>query len=569
MTAEPTADRRGVPSHWKMAGLVTGSLAVGYALVQERERVAGAVANVQDTLTNDGLTLMQKLSEMADAFLAKVHETFVAAAPPTNLEAAVRHGLTGQSDDAVTTPVPRERPGAPRTRLRENDTNTDDENADDPAYQPEASHRRRRTRHSGPEQNVTPSQHCSSRAAGAAARSGWQASLQAQEAGEDDPMTVEQQSNEAAAATQPTAVATTDDVIYDHAAWHYDRFVRAMQAGPAERLDCDDAITAWLEHAENAEIAAMLRDAPLAESTAQVAAEVESQLEQRESPVQVQAVVQAATAALTSAQPSHKRKQRAAAVRATAALDADPDYEEPNKHPIKAAKPSAPPAKELSLAAALADTGLSPIPIPPDLDDTLEGVLGRSIAYKWEPPWGWAAGRLAPPEEEESNCTVLYKDHCSEQQTLGAAAYGGEAYGAWVLLDGTLAPPIDAFEKGKYLVAGVWKRAKELHFHLPDELKVVREAASAAKAAASQVAAEEEMYTGGFTVGARVYARGLAPDGERTWFVCKLLSTRARYPPLQVEFLATLDGETSALQLPLPRKAFVPAVDVSVDEPRD
>ena len=210
MTAEPTADRRGVASHWKMAGLVAGGLAVGYALVQERERVAGAVANVQDTLTNDGLTLMQKLSEMADAFLAKVHETFVAAAPPTNLEAAVRHGLTGQSDDAVTTPVPRERPRAPRTRLRENDTNTDDENADDPAYQPEASHRRRRTRHSGPEQSVTPSQHCSSRAAGAAARSGWQASLRTQEAGKDDPMTVEQQTNEAAAAMQPTAVPSCD-----------------------------------------------------------------------------------------------------------------------------------------------------------------------------------------------------------------------------------------------------------------------------------------------------------------------------------------------------------------------
>ena len=208
MTAEPTADRRGVASHWKMAGLVAGGLAVGYALVQERERVAGAVANVQDTLTNNGLTLMQKLSEMADAFLAKVHETFVAAAPPTNLEAAVRHGITGQSDDAVTTHVPPERPRALRTRLRENDTNTDDENADDPAYQPEASHRRRRTRHSQPEQNVTPSQHCSSRAAGVAAHIGWQASLRAQEAGEDDPMTVEQQSNEAAAATQPTAVTT-------------------------------------------------------------------------------------------------------------------------------------------------------------------------------------------------------------------------------------------------------------------------------------------------------------------------------------------------------------------------
>ena len=84
-----------------------------------------------------------------------------------------------------------------------------------------------------------------------------------------------------------------------------------------------------------------------------------------------------------------------------------------------------------------------------------------------------------------------------------------------------------------------------------------------------RAAAEEEMDTGNFTVGARVYARTLAPDGERAWFVCKLLSTRARYPPLQVEFLATLDGETSVLQLPLPRKAFVPAADVSLDEPRD
>ena len=159
MATESTVDRRGLAGHWKMSGLVAGGLAVGYALVQERERVAGAVANVQDTLTNNGLTLMQKLSEMADTFLAKVHETFVAAAPPTNLEAAVRHGLTGQSDDAVTTPVPRERPRAPRTRLRENDTNTDDENADDPAYQPEASHRRRRTRHSGPPSYATSCMH--------------------------------------------------------------------------------------------------------------------------------------------------------------------------------------------------------------------------------------------------------------------------------------------------------------------------------------------------------------------------------------------------------------------------
>ena len=183
MTAEPTVDRRGVASHWKTAGLLAGGLAVGYALVQERERVAGAVTNLQDTLTNDGLTLMHKLSEMADAFLAKVHETFVAAAPPKNLEAAVRHGLIGQSEDAV---IPQERPRASRTRLRENDINTDDATTDDPAYQPEASHRRRRSRHAGPERNVAPPGHCSSRAAGVAARTGWQASLQVQEAAEDD-----------------------------------------------------------------------------------------------------------------------------------------------------------------------------------------------------------------------------------------------------------------------------------------------------------------------------------------------------------------------------------------------
>ena len=225
MTAEPTADRRGVASHWKMAGLVAGGLAVGYALVQERERVAGAVANVQDTLTNNGLTLMQKLSEMADAFLAKVHETFVAAAPPTNLEAAVRHGLTGQSDDAVTTPVPRERPRAPRTRLRENDTNTDDENADDSAYQPEASHRRRRTRHSGPEQSVTPSQYCSSRAAGAAARSGWQASLRAQEAGEDD-------------ATRPAATVAVGDAQAQVA---FDKLASAQTTTIAQRAQTEPA----------------------------------------------------------------------------------------------------------------------------------------------------------------------------------------------------------------------------------------------------------------------------------------------------------------------------------------
>ena len=73
MTDESTADRRSSAIHLKRAGLFAGGIAVVYALVQERERVAGAVANVQDSLTINGLTLMQKLSEISDAFLAKVH----------------------------------------------------------------------------------------------------------------------------------------------------------------------------------------------------------------------------------------------------------------------------------------------------------------------------------------------------------------------------------------------------------------------------------------------------------------------------------------------------------------
>ena len=203
MTDEPTADRRGVASHLKMAGLLAGGLAVGYALVQERERVGGAVANVQNTLTNNGLTMMQTISEMTNTFLARVHETFVAAAPPSNLDVVVRNGLTCQSAP----PVSQECLKAPRTRQREVEPNSGDENTDNSADQPEASHPKRRTRHTSREHNAIPSQHCSSRVVGTAAQSGWQASRQAQEASEDSLVVVRNHSDEAVATTQPTTVA--------------------------------------------------------------------------------------------------------------------------------------------------------------------------------------------------------------------------------------------------------------------------------------------------------------------------------------------------------------------------
>ena len=569
MTAEPTVDRRGVASHWKTAGLLAGGLAVGYALVQERERVAGAVTNLQDTLTNDGLTLMHKLSEMADAFLAKVHETFVAAAPPTNLEAAVRHGLIGHPEEGA-----HHKPAAP---------NHSDLRFTMPWAEPiarlcEDLKVKKAAVYHHPARHNEPATARDAEDAEASIQEGSPAESTIQAPTAEEEPQPEQQEAPVVQAQAVVQAATAEVEPQPEQPEAPAVLAQAMVRGATEVVphheqpEAPVALAQAVVQAATAEVEPQPEqpEAPVVLAHAVVrgaTAEVEPHHEQPEAPVPL-LLAQVVPAAPASAQPSLKRKQRTAAARAMVALDADPDYEEESgEHPVKAARTCAPPAEELSLAAALAGTGLSPIPVPPDLDDTLDGVLGRSIAYKWEWPWGWAAGRLAPPKEDESNCTVLYKDHCSEQQTLGTAAYGGEAYGAWVLLDGTLAPPIEAYEKGKYLVAGARKRAIELHFPRPDAMKAARDAAPVAEAAASQMAAEEELDTGDFTIGARVYARGLAPDGERAWFVCKLLSTRPRYPPLQVEFLATREGETSVLQLPLPRKAFVSAVDVSLVEP--
>lgn len=78
-----------------LAGLVAGGFAVGYALFQHQAHVAAAVKHVKSALTSNGLTMMQTCAETADSMLSNLHQTFVAAAPPASIEAAVRHGLTG------------------------------------------------------------------------------------------------------------------------------------------------------------------------------------------------------------------------------------------------------------------------------------------------------------------------------------------------------------------------------------------------------------------------------------------------------------------------------------------
>ena len=54
---------------------------------------------------------------------------------------------------------------------------------------------------------------------------------------------------------------------------------------------------------------------------------------------------------------------------------------------------------------------------------------------------------------------------------------------------------------------------------------------------------------------------------EKQWFQAKLLSTRSRCPQVRVEYVATVDGDISALRLPEPRKAFVDAECVQREPP--
>ena len=164
---------------------------------------------------------------------------------------------------------------------------------------------------------------------------------------------------------------------------------------------------------------------------------------------------------------------------------------------------------------------------------------------------------------------MMYKEW-SEQQTLSVDTYGDGDYGSWLLLDGTLAPPIQGYESGKYLVGEEWKRAVQLPFHTSEEMKSARDAAAEAKRAETEAAVEKELDVGDFSVGRRCFARGQGGDGEQAWFVAEVVSHRERFPPIQVKFLATHpDGDTSALALPVPRLVFAPATHLRIDEPAE
>ena len=81
-----------------------------------------------------------------------------------------------------------------------------------------------------------------------------------------------------------------------------------------------------------------------------------------------------------------------------------------------------------------------------------------------------------------------------------------------------------------------------------------------------EVAARQDARARGeLRVGDECFA--LAKVVEWEWYRVRLMSVRARDPPLQVEYLATLEGDASRLALPEPRVNHVPIEHVRILQP--
>ena len=145
------------------------------------------------------------------------------------------------------------------------------------------------------------------------------------------------------------------------------------------------------------------------------------------------------------------------------------------------------------------------------------------------------AARIGDTSAMGCNYSALYMDKWREDHTLFVSDYGTGGVGNWVLLEGT-PPLIMDFKAGKYMVkidgADVWFRAENLIEYSGESLAAARQVKKAAAVEASQQAVEAELDTGGHVINARVFAKGLAPDGEVAWFIAQVIGHRPlKYPP--------------------------------------
>ena len=100
----------------------------------------------------------------------------------------------------------------------------------------------------------------------------------------------------------------------------------------------------------------------------------------------------------------------------------------------------------------------------------------------------YAVGRCAAPiDPDTSNFSVQYTEW-NEDQVLTMDAYSPDGgYGAWIQFEHVDLPPIEAYERGQYLVSGVWRRATGMTFYTKDELCKARSLWKQTAVEASQV----------------------------------------------------------------------------------
>ena len=104
-----------------------------------------------------------------------------------------------------------------------------------------------------------------------------------------------------------------------------------------------------------------------------------------------------------------------------------------------------------------------------------------------------------------------------------------------------------------------------MQLHDVDRVRSISRQLRVLEEAARQDAAERARTRGELRVGDECFA--LAKVVEWEWYRARMISVRARDPPLQVEYLATLEGDGSRLALPEPRVNHVPIEHVRILQP--
>ena len=232
------------------------------------------------------------------------------------------------------------------------------------------------------------------------------------------------------------------------------------------------------------------------------------------------------------------RKQRAAALRAVAAIGAKDEVAE-EERPRQVSRQPAPPAhvQEATLRQALSGrlSRFEAVARPPDWlgaafepgSRTAKELHGALIVFHWV-DYGWCVARLALGSTvyTTANFSAVYANEWREDHCLTLEAYSPSGpHGSWALLRPTRSgsPIVGYGGGGKYrkVVDGVpaWLRTSSdgLLHHTREELAAARSAKEERKADETQQAAEQELDTTGHAAGERLHAKGF--DGRSTsWY---------------------------------------------------